>query len=202
MRNLSEFFYKGFNQYSTLDTESSGASPLTFSAVSTYKSSFGAVTVGFSICQRADPAILTGVLCAKAYHLQAYFLTIDERGQLTSISEICDNSLEWWQLMDRGQGDGSRADVPWEPSKEEVTNDLHELSLRPHLFRLGLAIHGQASPQIVPVDGSKVPAAVIDHLVGGDGGLGAVDAEGKFHLTLRYLEKQKVAISAVIEVEH
>lgn len=104
--------------------------------------------------------------------------------------------------MDRGQGDGRWADVPREPSEEEVTNDLHELSLRPHLFRLGLAIHGQSSPQIVPVDGGKVPAAVIDHLVRGDGGLSAVDAEAKLQLTLRYRKKQEVAISAVVEVEH
>lgn len=179
-----------------------GASPLTFSAVSTYISSFGAVTVGFSICQRADPAILTGVLCAKAHHLQADFLTIDKRGQLTSIIEVCNNSLEWWQLTDRGLGDGRFADVPREPSEEEVADDLHELTLGPHLFRLGLAIHGQASPQIVPVDGCKVPAAVVDHFVRGDGGLGAVDAHVKLQLTLRYHEKQEVAVSAVVKVEH
>lgn len=76
------------------DIESCGASP-TFSAVLTHISRSGAVTVGFSICQRADPAILTGVLRAKTHHLQAYFLTIDERGQLTPITEVGDNSLEW-----------------------------------------------------------------------------------------------------------
>lgn len=184
-----------------LDTESSGASPLTFGAVSTYISSFGAVTVGFSICQRADPAILTGVLCAKAHHLQAYFLTIDERGQLTPITEVCDNSLERWQLTDRGQGDGRCADVAREPSEEKVTDDLHEPSLGPHLFRLCLAVHGQTSPQIVPVDGGKVPAAVVDQLVGGDGGLGAVDADAELQLTLGYGEKQEVAEAAVVEVE-
>ena len=167
-----------------LDTESSGASPLTFCAVSTYISSFGAVTVGFSICQRADPAILTGVLCAKAHHLQAYFLTIDERGQLTSITEVCDNSLEWWQLTNRGQGDGRCADVCREPSEEEVTDDLHEPPLGSHLLRLGLAIHRQASPQIMPIDGAEVPAAVVDHLVGGDGGFGAVDADAQLQLAL------------------
>lgn len=39
-----------FYHYLALDTKSSGASSLTFGAVSTYISSFGAVTVGFSIC--------------------------------------------------------------------------------------------------------------------------------------------------------
>lgn len=170
--------------------EMKGCGALTLGTVSTHIASPGAVTVAFSICQRADSTILTGIFCAKAHHLQEHFLTVDEQRQLlTPITEIADNSLERWQLTNGGQGDGSGADVPRKSSKEEVTDDLHELSLGPHLSRLGLAVYSQASPQIVPVDGGKVPAAIVDHLVGGNGGLGTVDADAELQPALGHREE-------------
>lgn len=181
-------FHKSSDQNAALDTKSCGA--LTFCTVSTHISSFGAVTVGFSVCQRADSTILAGIFCTKAYHLQAHFLTVDEHRQLlTPITKIGDNSLEWWQLANGGQCDGRGADVPRKSPEEEVTDDLHELSLGPHLSCLGLAVYSQASPQIMPVDGGKVPAAIADHLVRGDGGLCTVDADAELQPALGHREE-------------
>lgn len=192
--------HKGLDQNAALDTQSCTA--LTFCTVSTHISSFGAVTVGFSVCQRADPSVLAGIFRTKAHHLQAHFLTVDEHRQLlTPITEICDNSLERRQLANGGQGDGGGADVPRKSAKEEVTDDLHELSLGPHLPRLGLPVYGQAGPQIVPVDGGEVPAAVVDHLVGGDSGLRAVDADAELEPALGHREEKKVAKPAVVKIE-
>lgn len=115
---------------------------LTFTAGPSGISSFGAVTVGFSISHGAVASVLTRVLCTETHHLQTHLLTVDQRGNLVSVIQVCDNSFERWQLSNRRQGDGRSPDVSGYTSEEEVADDLHELALWSNLVRLGLPVQG------------------------------------------------------------
>ena len=174
---------------------------LTFSAVAPHVCRLGAVAVGLPVGQRAAPPVLAGVLRAQAQQIQAHLLTVDQPGRPAAVAQLPDNPPERRQLSHGRQGDGRHADVPRQPAQEQVADDLHEVPLGPHLVRLGDPVQGERRAQVVPPDGQEVPAAVVDRLVGRDGGLGAVDAEVQPQPTARHRQQQEVAVAAVVEVQ-
>lgn len=159
------------------------------------------ITKRFSIHNGARSSILAWILHADPLYVHADPLAAEQNRFLVIVLQFPDNSFKRRKILHCWESEHRNTNILRDSAQEEVTNDLHVLPLWPHLARFAHSIQNQHSSQVVPAQGGRMPAAVIDSLVQYHCVLGAVDAELQLELPFDHHELQEVAEAAIIKVQ-